>query len=216
MDIASIASFLLPTLLSLLSGEGGNQENFFPSSKKSSKTMYGYGYRYPRVPRVPLYEDPKYRFKWVRAAVGNRAISNKSEWINFLKANKAFETIGSYLRALGDVYREQHKGVKESTLKGAKQRLNKIEKAIEALSNEQLREKVKEDLGKDYNVAYVEDAIARLNEEANRIKKLLEWKPTGEYKMPTLALTYGEPKQVGKGLTSGMGLTSGLGYGYFY
>jgi hypothetical protein len=220
MDIASIASFLLPTLLSMLSGEGKNQENFFSSSKKSSKNMYGYGYRYPRVPRVPLYEDPKYQFKWVRAAVGNRAISKKSKWIDFLRKQGAFKVIGSYLRALGDAYREIEGGVKDSTLKSAQQRAKKIEKAIAALKNQDLLDKVKEDLGKDYDPGNAQEAIAALERELERINELLKWKPTGQYSIPTIQVVPGEMQKVlakkGSGLTSGMGLTSGLGYGYGY
>jgi hypothetical protein len=59
--------------------------------------MYGYGYRYPRVPRVALYEDPNYRFKWVRAAVGNRAIAAKSPWIAHLKQKGVFDKISQLL-----------------------------------------------------------------------------------------------------------------------
>jgi hypothetical protein len=83
MDIASIASFLLPTLISLLSGEGHRssnkvrdhqniQEKIFPSSKKlplrsntPKMAMYGYGYRYPKAPRIAYYDDPDYRFRWL-------------------------------------------------------------------------------------------------------------------------------------------------------
>jgi hypothetical protein len=96
MDIASIASFLLPTLLSMLSGEGYRniQEKIFPSSKNYSKmAMYGYGYRYPKAPRIAFYDDPDYRFRWVRAAIGNRAIAAKSPWLAFLKREGAFEAI---------------------------------------------------------------------------------------------------------------------------
>jgi hypothetical protein len=42
--------------------------------------MYGYGYRYPRVPRKVevLYEDPEYQYKWVRTAVMNRCATRRS------------------------------------------------------------------------------------------------------------------------------------------
>jgi hypothetical protein len=104
MEIASIASFLLPTLLSMLSGEGYQniQEKIFPSSKKSSlrsnipkMTMYGYGYRYPKAPRIAYYDDPNYRFKWARAAIGNRAIAAKSPWIAYLRSEGVFDEIGN-------------------------------------------------------------------------------------------------------------------------
>jgi hypothetical protein len=141
MDIASIASFLLPTLLSMLSGEGHQniQEKIFPSSKKlplrsniPKITMYGYGYRYPKARRIAYYDDPDYRFKWARAAIGNRAIAAKSPWIAFLRREGAFDAIGDYLRDLADQYRVEQGGVKESTKKGAKQRIIKLQRAITA------------------------------------------------------------------------------------
>jgi hypothetical protein len=172
--------------------------------------MYGYGYRYPRVPRVVNYEDPNYRFKWFRAAIGNRAVSAKSPWIAFLKREHAFENIGNYLRELADAYREENKGLKESTKKGARQRITKLERAIAALQDQPLIQNVATDLGDKFNPAYVNEAISRLNKEIASLKAALEWKPSGQPKKEIKLKTTGE----GYGLTSGLGY--GEGYGYFY
>jgi hypothetical protein len=222
MDIASIASFLLPTLLSMLSGEGKNQENFFPSSKKSSETtMYGYGYRYPRAPRIAYYDDPDYRFRWARAAIGNRAISEKSDWINFLKREGAFEAIGNFLRELGEQYRVEKGGVKESTKKGAKQRIKKLQRAIAALEDKDLLKSVADDLEDRYKPEYVTDNINRLKKEIAALEAVINWKPPTQQQL-ALTTESEPPTQTGvkkavlkkkaKGLLSGLG----YGYGYFY
>jgi hypothetical protein len=225
VDIASIASFLLPTLLSMLSGEG-NQENFFPSSKKYSKmAMYGYGYQYPKAPRIAYYDDPDYRFRWARAAIGNRAIAQKSDWINFLKENQAFEAIGEYLRELGERYRRLKGGVKESTKKGAKQRIKKLQRAIAALEDQALLSQVQADLEDKYKAEYVTDSINRLKKEIASLEATINWKPPVETTtesqpppQPSAKKIALKKKGQGYGLISGLGygLTSGLGYGYFY
>jgi hypothetical protein len=235
MDIASIASFLLPTFLSMLSGEGesvhdsrfakriGNQENFFPSSKKlpSNTTMYGYGYRYPRAPRIAYYDDPDYRFKWVRAAIGNRAAAKKSPWIAFLRREGAFEAIGDYLRGLADQYRVEQGGVKESTKKGARQRIKKLQRAIAALEDQNLLKDVAADLGDVYSADYVTDNINRLKKEIAALEATIAWQPPA----PTTTTEQPPPQPSAKKLAlkkkgQGYGLMSGLGYdegyGYFY
>jgi hypothetical protein len=167
--------------------------------------MYGYGYRYPRVPRLPVYEDPKYRFKWVRAAIGNRAAAAKSPWLKYLRDNKVLDKVGDLLRQAGAEYRKQY-GLKESTKKGAKQRISKLEKAITALKDQALLQNVAADLGDKYSDDYVKATIARLDTEINRIKQII-----GE-----------QPKGSGYGLLSGLGYGDGYGegygegYGYFY
>jgi hypothetical protein len=160
--------------------------------------MYGYGYRYPRVPRLPVYEDPNYRFKWVRAAIGNRAVASKSPWLQYLRENKVLEQVGNILRKAGEEYRKQY-GLKESTRKGARQRVTKLQRAIEALKDENLLKIVSADLGSRYNPDYVKATIARLDAEVNRLKQII-----GE-----------QQKASGYGLLSGLG-NDEEGYGYFY
>jgi polyhydroxyalkanoate synthesis regulator phasin len=223
MDIASIVSFLLPTLLSMLSGEGcqNNQEKIFPSSKKYPKmAMYGYGYRYPKARRIAYYDEPEYRFKWARAAIGNRAIASKSPWIAFLRREGAFEAIGDYLRQLADQYRVEQGGVKESTKKGARQRITKLQRAIAALEDQALLKNVAEDLGDKYSADYVTDAINRLKKEIATLEATIAWKPpapttTGQPPpQPSAKKITLKKKGQGYGLMSGLGY--GEGYGYFY
>jgi hypothetical protein len=222
MDIASIASFLLPTLLSMLSGEGENQENFFPSSKKSSETtMYGYGYRYPRVPKKveALYADPKYRFKWVRAAIGNRAIAAKSPWVAHLKEAGVYEKIRDLLRKEAINYRIKQGGLKPSTKKSIEQRIVKLQRAVEALQDQALLSDVAKDLGSKYDQSYVDSALERLEEEIKNLKATLEWQPPAQKpkrrktrKTTTTEPLLAEEEEKGSGLLSGLG----YGYGYFY
>jgi hypothetical protein len=221
MDIASIASFLLPTLLSMLFGEG-NEEKFFPSSKKLPQhTMYGYGYRYPRAPRIAYYDDPGYRFKWVRAAIGNRAVASQSPWIQFLREKGAFETIGNYLRKLANKYRVAQGGVKESTKKGARQRIKKLQRAIAALEDQALLKDVAADLGKVYSEDYVTDSINRLKKEIAALEATINWQLPVKTTATTEEEEEEEPTQLVKQTASkkkakGYGLMSGLGYGYGY
>jgi hypothetical protein len=220
MDIASIASFLLPTLLSMLSGEGENQENFFPSSKKSSETtMYGYGYRYPRAPRIAYYDDPDYRFKWVRAAIGNRSAAQNSPWIKFLRREGAFEAIGDYLRGLADQYRVERGGVQESTKKGARQRIKKLQRAIAALEDKDLLKEVAADLGDVYNADYVTDSINRLKKEIAALEATINWQPPAQQQLALTTESQPPPQPSAKKAAikkKGQGLLSGLGYGYGY
>jgi hypothetical protein len=221
VDIASIASFLLPTLLSMLSGEG-NEEKFFPLPKKSSETMYGYGYRYPRVPRKveALYADPEYRFRWVRAAVGNRAVAAKSPWIAHLKQAQVYDKIRDLLRKEAVKYRIKQGGLKPSTKKSIAQRIVKLERAIEALKDQALLNRVASDLGNKYDKGYVDTSLKRLQDELANLQATLEWEPPAEeVGEEEQVLVQAQPQQKSKKSTTkkqGTALLSGLGYGYGY
>jgi hypothetical protein len=76
----------------------------------------------------------------------------------------------------------------------------KLERAIEALSDENIRKQLTSEFGNRYNPAYAKDAIDRLKLEVNRLSKIVEGKNP-----------YAEEKP-----GSGYGLLSGLGYGYGY
>jgi hypothetical protein len=168
--------------------------------------MYGYGYRYPRVPRKveALYANPKYRAKWVRAAIGNRAVAAKSPWIQHLKQSGVFETISNLLRTEALKYRQNQGVVKESTKKVAQQRIVKLQRAIEALKDQAILQNVASDLGSKYNPAYVDAAINRLEAEIKSLNEMLNWKPQQQQ----------QPVAKGYGLLSGLGYDEG--YGYFY
>jgi hypothetical protein len=83
--------------------------------------MYGYGYRYPRVPRIVNYLEPEYRYKWARAAIMNKSVAARSPWLKFLKDNHYLEQVGDILRKAGAEYRAQH-GVNPKTKTAAEKR----------------------------------------------------------------------------------------------
>jgi hypothetical protein len=69
--------------------------------------MYGYCYRYPRVPRkVEIsYDDPEYRRKWARSAIMKRGVASNSRWIQFLRKKGTLDEIADKLRKAGEEYR---------------------------------------------------------------------------------------------------------------
>jgi hypothetical protein len=178
--------------------------------------MYGYGYRYPRAPRITYYDDPEYRFKWARAAIGNRAAAAKSPWLAYLREQGVFKDIGDLLRQKAEQYRALH-GVKPSTRKGAKRRITKLQRAIAALEDQDLLRDVAADLGDAYNVDYVTSTINRLKDEINKLEALVNWQPVAQPvaqppPQPSAIVKQTAPAKKAKGY----GLMSGLGYGYFY
>jgi hypothetical protein len=203
----------------MLFGES-NEENFFPSSKKSSETMYGYGYLYPRVPRKveALYDDPKYRYKWVRAAIGNRAVAAKSPWIVHLKQAGVYDKIRDLLQKEAIKYRINQGGLKPSTKKSMEQRIVKLQRAVEALQDQALLDKVASDLGNKYSKNYVDASLKRLQEEIAKLQATLEWQPPEEEQQVLVESQpqQQQPQKATKKKAKGYGLLSGLGYGYGY
>jgi hypothetical protein len=230
VDIASIASFLLPTVLSMLSSGEGNQEIFSPSSKRhDQKTMYGYGYRYPKVPREVkiLYTDPEYRYKWARAAVMNKGIADRSPWIAFLRREKYLEQISDLLKKAGREYRQLY-GVNPKYKAAAQKKLSKIERALTAVQDPRLPELLKYEFGDKFKDKYITDAVDTLQKELAHLKEIINFKREGEAEpLPQLlpappeqppqqpvAKGYGLREGLGYGLREGLGY--GYGYGYFY
>jgi hypothetical protein len=183
--------------------------------------MYGYGYRYPRVPRrvEALYADPEYRFRWVRAAIGNRAVAAKSLWIAHLKQAQVYDKIRDLLRQEAVKYRIKQGGLKPSTKKSIEQRIVKLQRAVEALKDQALIDRVAGDLGNKYDKKYVEATLDRLEEEIENLQATLDWEPPAEQQQQVLVQAQSQPKQQSKQSTTkkqGTGLLSGLGYGYGY
>jgi hypothetical protein len=187
------------------------KKNFLIIKKYPKMTMYGYGYRYPKAQRIAFYDDPEYRFRWVRAAIGNRATAAKSPWIKFLKDNNYLEQVGNLLREAGAKYRAQY-GVKPSTKKGAKQRITKLQRAIATLEDEGLLQNIAADLGDKYNKDYVTATIDRLKDEITKLAELVNWQPPAQ--PSAVKQTATTKKAKGYGLLSGLGYDQG--YGYFY
>jgi hypothetical protein len=180
--------------------------------------MYGYGYRYPRVPKrvEALYADPNYRFKWVRAAIGNRAVASKSPWIAHLKQAGVYDQIRDLLRKEAIKYRIDKGGLKPSTKKSIEQRIVKLQRAVEALKDQALLDKVATDLGNKYNKQYVDSTLKRLEEEIENLQSTLEWEPPEEQQLLVQAQPQQETQKTTKKKAKGYGLLSGLGYGYGY
>jgi uncharacterized hydantoinase/oxoprolinase family protein len=111
-----------------------------------------------------------------------------------------FKDIAARLRKKAEEYRDAG-GVQPSTKKAARQRITKLQRAIDALKDENLLKNVAEDLGDKYNATYVDAAIKRLEAEIKSLNDMLNWKPGQGY-----------------GLMSGLGYGEGYGegYGYFY
>jgi hypothetical protein len=85
--------------------------------------MYGYAYRYPRVPRKveALYGDPTYRYKLARAALMNRGVAQRSTWIQFLRQEDVLNQVRDLLRKAGEEYRALY-GVKPTYKTAAERR----------------------------------------------------------------------------------------------
>jgi hypothetical protein len=178
--------------------------------------MYGYGYRYPRVPREvrALYTHPNYRYKWARAAIMNRGIAARSPWLKFLKDKKYLDQVGDILRKAGAEYRALY-GVNPKYKAVAEKRLTKIENAIKTVQDEEILGRLRSEFGDKYSEAYVKSALAALQRELDHLKAIIAWGKEGQPPKQPSAL---EKKASGYGLRSGLGygLEEGLGYGYFY
>jgi hypothetical protein len=186
----------------------------------ASKTMYGYGYRYPKV-RVnyeKLYSDPEYQYNWAKAAILNKGVAARSPWIAFLKKNHYLDQVGEILRKAGEEYRSLY-GVSDKAKTAARRRKTKIERALAAVRNPDIQRHLAQEYGNKFSNDYVNAAISSLQSELDHIRTLLEWEgPT----VPTRPPGYVEPvvqqqqEQQQLQPAKGYGLRSGLGYGYFY
>jgi hypothetical protein len=174
--------------------------------------MYGYGYRYPRVPREvrAVYTDPEYRYKWIRAAIMNKAVAARSPWLKFLRDEKYLERVGNLLREVAARCRGDHLYTeKDKTF--ATRRKTKLDKAIEAFSDANIRTRLSTEFGPKYNASYAEAVIKRLQEEIDRLNAIIAGKNPYEGLLEKLKKPE-EKKGMGYGLLSGLG----EGYGYFY
>jgi hypothetical protein len=140
---------------------------------------YGYGYRYPRVPRrvEALYSDPEYKYKWARAAIMNKAVAARSPWLKFLRENGYFDQIRDLLRRAAAQYRgDPTHGFTEKDKTIATRRRTELDKAIEALSDAEIRKRLASEFGAKFDPAYAEANIKRLQEEIARLNAIIEGK----------------------------------------
>jgi hypothetical protein len=190
--------------------------------------MYGYGYRYPTVPREVkiLYTDPQYRYKWARAAVMNKGIADRSPWIAFLRKEKYLEQISNLLKKAGTEYRRLY-GVNPKYKSAALKKKGKIERALTAVQDPRLPDLLRYEFGDKFQDQYINDAVDTLKKELSHLEKIINYQKEGAQPAPQLLLPappeekkpgtgygYGLREVLGYGLREGLGY--GYGYGYFY
>jgi hypothetical protein len=116
MDPATIGLLIsiAPTVLDLLFGRGhikeSSQQQRYPLENMYGYGLEGYCYRYPRRRRkltVETYYPQEAQPELVRAAVFNRAIVKKNDWIKFLHDNDYFNKIRALLKDAAAKYRAQ-------------------------------------------------------------------------------------------------------------
>jgi hypothetical protein len=94
------------------------------------------------------------------------------------------------------------------------QRIVKLQRAVEALQDQALLDKVASDLGNKYNKNYVDASLKRLEEEIANLQATLKWEPPAEGVL--VEETQPQEEKATKKNAKGYGLLSGLGYGYGY
>jgi hypothetical protein len=147
--------------------------------------MYGYGYRYPRVPRKfeVVYEDPNYCYKWARSALMNRGVAQHSPWIQFLRDNHYLEQVSNILRKAGEEYRTIH-DVKPKYKIAAERRKTKIEKALTAVQDPEIHNLLRAEFGDKFNNAYIADAVNALKKELDHLNMLIQWQAAPQQPPP--------------------------------
>jgi (p)ppGpp synthase/HD superfamily hydrolase len=145
--------------------------------------MYGQGYRYPRRRRkltVETYYPEAVQPELVRAAVFNRAIAKKNDWINFLHHNDYFKKIRDLLKDAAAKYRAQ-KPLTEKGQKSLQRQLTKLQAELNVLQNEAQNKRLAQEFAQKYPglsyTTFLDEKIAKLQSEINRIQQSM---PTGQ------------------------------------
>jgi hypothetical protein len=129
-----------------------------------------------------------------------------------LKKERYLERVGNLLRQAAPEYRATRPYTeKDKTL--STKRKTKLDKAIEALSNQNIRSRLATEFGPKYDQTYAEAVIKRLQDEIKRLQSIIEGKNPYEGLLEQLKGPE-EKNARGYGLLSGLGY--GEGYGYFY
>jgi hypothetical protein len=137
----------------------------------------------------------------------NRGVAQHSPWISFLRQKGTQEQISKLLREAGAEYRALY-GVKPKYKTAAERRKTKIERAIAAIQDADIQNRLKAEFGDKYNASYVADALNALQKELDHLNAIIEWQVAPQQPPPQRSTV------AKKG--HGYGLTQGLGYGYFY
>jgi hypothetical protein len=187
MDPATIGLLLsiAPTVLDLLFGQGHIKESSRPQ-RYPLENMYGYGlegygYRYPRRRRkltVETYYPESAQPELIRAAVFNRAIAQKNDWIQHLKSSGFYDEVRKLLQKARATYKPKDPTKRARTLA---RELTKLQAELNILQKEKaarsLAPEYAQTLGKKYtDLTYdtvLDDKIKRLQDEIARIQPSL-------------------------------------------
>jgi hypothetical protein len=197
MDPATIGLLIsiAPTVLDLLFGQGhikeSSRQQRYPLENMygyglEGYGMYGQGYRYPRRRReltVKTYYPPEAQPALVRTAVFNRAIAEKNPWLTFLRSGDYFKRIRDVLKEAAAKYRKTHP-VTEKQRKNLERQSTRLQAELNILQNELQNKRLAQEFARDYPGAdytkTIQDKIAKLQSELNRIKPFVE---TGQSQM---------------------------------
>jgi hypothetical protein len=188
---------IAPTVLDLLFGQGHIKKSLHPQ-RYSSKNMYDYGlegygmygqgYRYPRRRRkltVETFYSPEVQPELIRAAVFNRAIAKKNDWIQHLHNSGFYDNVRKLLQAARATYKPKDPVKRQKVLN---RELTRLKAELKVLQNERaarsLAPKYAQTLGKKYtDLTYddvLKDKIERLEKEIARIEQSM---PTGQLQL---------------------------------
>jgi uncharacterized small protein (DUF1192 family) len=196
MDPATIGLLIsiAPTVLDLLFGQGHIKESFrqqrYPLENMYGYGLEGYGYRYPRRRRkltVETYYPESVQPELIRAAVFNRAIAKKNDWIQHLHDSSFYDNVRKLLQAAKATYKPKDPAKRAKILN---RELTRLQAELNILQKEQaarsLAPEFAQILGKKYTDLKYEDVlkdkITWLQKEIARIQQSM---PTGQLQ-PTL------------------------------
>jgi hypothetical protein len=197
MDPATIGLLIsiAPTVLDSLFGQGHIKESS-QQQRHLLENMYGYGlegygYRYPRRRReltVKTYYPPEVQPKVIQAAVFNRALAKKNDWIEHLRTSGFYDKVRDLLQAAKATYKPKDPAKRKNVLD---RELTKLQAQLNILEQERvarsLEPEYKQTFGerfKDYTYdTALNDKITRLQNEIARIRQniqSLQSVPTGQ------------------------------------
>jgi uncharacterized small protein (DUF1192 family) len=199
MDPATIGLLIsiAPTVLDLLFGQGhikeSSRQQRYPLENMygyglEGYGMYGQGYRYPRRRRevtVSTFYPLEVQPNLIRAAVFNRAIAKKNDWIEHLRNSGFYDKVRDFLQAAKATYKPKDPTKRQKVLN---RELTRLKAELNVLQNEQIARSLAPEfaqtLGKKYtDLTYdkvLEDKIAQLQRDIARIEQS---QPTGQLQL---------------------------------
>jgi hypothetical protein len=125
MDPATIGLLIsiAPTVLDLLFGQGhikeSSRQQRYPLENMYGYGLEGYGYRYPGRKRrltVETYYPEKLYPDVIRAAVFNRALARKNDWIQHLEKSGFYDKVRTLLQEARATYKPKDPTKRAKTL----------------------------------------------------------------------------------------------------